>query len=76
MPLQYQPPCPALEALQRSFLAEALQEVLGSSTENLEAAGCDSRSLGVLRETAQVGTAATHPCPPTAGRRCAALQAV
>lgn len=49
-----------LEALRRDFLAEVLDEVLGSSPEKLEAAGCDLRSLDVLRQTAQVGTAAAH----------------
>ncbi|KAL4429850.1 hypothetical protein ABPG77_010967 [Micractinium sp. CCAP 211/92] len=57
MDTQSQPPCPALEALQRAFLAEALQEVLGSSSDEMEAAGCDARSLEVLRETAQVADA-------------------
>ncbi len=60
---QSQPPCSALEALQRAFLAEALQEVLGSSSDEIEVSGCDARSLEVLRETAQVGTAAPGARP-------------
>ncbi|KAL4437399.1 hypothetical protein ABPG75_004538 [Micractinium tetrahymenae] len=57
MQSQSQPPSPALEVLQRGFLAEALHEVLNSGSEDLEAAGCDSRSLEVLQETAQVADA-------------------